>query len=37
MTFAAVSILLLALALVASYVPARRAIGLEPAVVLRNE
>ncbi len=36
-TFAAVGVLMLAVALAACFVPARRAIGVEPAVVLRNE
>jgi putative ABC transport system permease protein len=36
-TFVAVSILMLAVALVACLVPAGRAIGVQPAVVLRNE
>jgi len=36
-TFGVVCILLLALALVACVIPARRAMRLEPAVVLRNE
>lgn len=36
-TFAAVGILMLAVALAACLVPARRAVGVEPAVVLRNE
>jgi putative ABC transport system permease protein len=36
-TFAAVTITLLAVALVACSVPARRAIALQPAAVLRNE
>jgi putative ABC transport system permease protein len=36
-TFSVVTILLLAVALVACFVPARRAIGMQPAAVLRNE
>jgi predicted permease len=36
-TFVTVAFLLLAVALMASVVPARRATGLQPAVVLRNE
>lgn len=36
-TFVAVTTLLLAVALMACWVPARRAIALEPAAVLRNE
>jgi putative ABC transport system permease protein len=36
-TFSAVGVLMLAVALVACLVPARRAIGLQPATVLRNE
>jgi putative ABC transport system permease protein len=36
-TFLAVSVLLLAAALAASVVPARRAIRLQPAMVLRDE
>ncbi len=36
-TFVAVSVLLLAVALMACFVPARRAIAVQPAVVLRNE
>lgn len=36
-TFVVVTILLMAVALAACFVPARRAIGLPPAVVLRNE
>jgi putative ABC transport system permease protein len=37
MTYALVSLLLLAVALFACALPARRAVGLQPAVVLRNE
>jgi ABC-type antimicrobial peptide transport system permease subunit len=37
LTFLTVSVLLVVVALVASYVPARRAARLEPAEVLRNE
>ena len=33
----AVAILMLGVALAACFVPARRAIGVEPAAVLRNE
>jgi putative ABC transport system permease protein len=36
-TFAAVTLFLLAIALAACVVPARRAVGLQPAAVLRNE
>ena len=36
-TFVGVSSLLLTMALVACFVPARRAIGMQPAAVLRNE
>ena len=36
-TFASASLFLLSVALVACFVPARRAMGLEPAAVLRNE
>ena len=36
-TFGAAALLMLAVALVACFVPARRAIGLQPATVLRNE
>jgi putative ABC transport system permease protein len=36
-TFAAVAIVMLSVALAACFVPARRAIGVEPAAVLRNE
>ena len=36
-TFVASAVLLLAVALVACFVPATRAIGVEPASVLRNE
>ena len=36
-TYAAVAILMLGVALAACFVPARRAIGVEPAAVLRNE
>lgn len=37
LTFVAVAVLLLAVALVACFVPARRALGVQPAMVLRNE
>jgi ABC-type lipoprotein release transport system permease subunit len=36
-TFLAVSVFLIAVALAACLVPARRAMGLEPAATLRNE
>ena len=36
-TFVGVSALVIVVALVACFVPARRATGLEPASVLRNE
>ena len=36
-TFVAVGLLLLAVAFAACCVPARRAVGMQPAVVLRNE
>ena len=36
-TFLGVSVFLLAVALVACFVPAKRAMRLEPAVMLRNE
>ena len=36
-TYLLVSLLLLTVALIACALPARRAVGLQPAVVLRNE
>jgi putative ABC transport system permease protein len=36
-TYVFVSLLLLVVALIACALPARRAVGLQPAVVLRNE
>ena len=36
-TFASVTIALLTVALVACFVPARRAVGVEPSAVLRND
>jgi putative ABC transport system permease protein len=36
-TFAIVTILMLGVALAACFVPAKRAVGVEPAAVLRND